>query len=152
MSESENNYLQVYYNIKFQKIPGEYNQLKYESLNDSNKIFIANIHFQYYIRDEKTNLILGRLLTDGSNVKFKEDEKGLVKMKTTLYFDDEFYSTISFTYEWQNDKILYPGGEITTIILNATGKYLYLIGEYITINVNNTTGKRLITIKLDKNK
>ena len=149
MSESENNYFQVYYNLNDQKIPGEYFQLKYEPYNYSNKTYISTIYFQYNFKDEITNNKLGRILTDGSIVKFEENRRGLVKLKTTLYFDDVFFSTISFTYEWENDKILYPSGIVTTVILNATGKYIHLIGQYLVIDVDNVTGKRLITIKLN---
>ena len=58
------------------------------------------------------------------------------------------YGNISYTISYRNDINKFPEGLLVTNITNAPGEYFSSIRNPITIDVNNTTLTRIITIKL----
>ena len=80
----------------------------------------------------------------------KITDKNIVTLKVThngtgtFYFND---GSISFTITFRNNVYAFPEGTLITTVSNASGAYFSLIGNPMTIEVNNTTFKRLITVK-----
>lgn len=113
--------------------------------NDTQGGYTSVKKFSGPIYDILTNQIIGNHTYIGNINKLNPCETGYAFGTGTFYFED---GNISFTITFRNNVYQYPEGLLATNITNASGEYFSSIGNPITIDVNNVTGKRTITVRL----
>ena len=87
---------------------------------------------------------IGNYTGIGTINKLNSSETGYAYGIGTFYFPD---GNISFIINFRDDKYQLPQGLSVTTVSNASGAYFSYIGNKMTIEVNNITLQRIITIK-----